>query len=105
MATRKTPAMAKIKPHRKLVKGILRAERARSGLKFEDISAQLASYGIQQSASNLSNKVAAGHMEAGLFLAILDVLGVPGINVRDLIADLKARPPRGSARPRGTKGG
>lgn len=80
------------KKHRELVRDTLRAEKARVGVTFDDLSARLAQSGIQQTPTNLSSKFGRGLMEAGLFLAILDALGVEKLSIPDLIKDLRPRP-------------
>lgn len=77
--------------HREVVRQTLRAEKARRGVTFQQLSDRLSEYGIEQSATNLSTKVGRGVMDAGLFLAILDVLGVDRINIPDLLADIRSR--------------
>jgi hypothetical protein len=58
------------------VRGLIRAEKARLGLSWEDLSLRLKRLGIAQTATNLSTKVARGNMSAPLFLALLKVLQV-----------------------------
>lgn len=62
-------------PLRRYVQGCIRAEKARRGLTFEELSALLAAHGIRQSATNLSTKLGRGDMSARLFVAIMKVLG------------------------------
>ncbi|HVT37390.1 MAG TPA: DUF6471 domain-containing protein [Nevskiaceae bacterium] len=66
------------------VKALLRAEKARSGLTWSAISAQLDRLGVKQSASNLSTKASRGNMSAPLFLAILKITGADELNLRRL---------------------
>ena len=77
-----------MKVHREAVKQLLRVERARAHVSFDQISERLKMHGISQSSANLRAKAARGQMEAGLFLALLDVLGVRTISVPNVIADL-----------------
>lgn len=80
--------MNKLKKHREAVRELLNVERARARVSYPEISARLKEYGIDQSPTNLRNKTMRGQMDAGLFLAVLDVLGVNCIEVPDLIEDL-----------------
>jgi hypothetical protein len=80
--------MSKLKKHREAVRELLNVERARARASYPEISARLRDYGIEQSATNLRNKTMRGQMEAGLFLAVLDVLGVKRVELPDLIEDL-----------------
>jgi hypothetical protein len=81
--------MSKMKRHREAVRELLNVERARARASYPEISERLREYGIEQSATNLRNKTMRGQMEAGLFLAVLDVLGVKQVEVPDLIGDLR----------------
>ena len=58
------------------VRALIRAEKARLGLSWEQLSLRLKRLGIEQTATNLSTKVARGSMSAPLFLALLKVLQV-----------------------------
>ena len=51
-----------------LVKGILRAEMARRGMTYEQLSQRLAELGIQDTAVNIRNKVARGGFSAVFFV-------------------------------------
>ncbi|NKF23908.1 hypothetical protein G7Y82_16460 [Solimonas sp. C16B3] len=81
-----------MKEHREVIKRIIRVERARAGVTFDEISRALARAGISQSSSNLRAKASRGQMEAGLFLAVLDALGVRSIDIINVIPDLQRRP-------------
>ncbi|TJY57325.1 hypothetical protein E4T66_18135 [Sinimarinibacterium sp. CAU 1509] len=79
------------KQHRELVASTLRAEKARAGATFGELSERLKACGIQQSGNNLKSKFARGQMDAGLFLAILDALGVRTLDLPDLLKDIEPR--------------
>jgi hypothetical protein len=69
---------------KRFVQGGIRAEKARRGLTFAELSRALAEIGIRQSATNLSTKVGRGDMSASLFLAIMKVLGCGKLDLRAL---------------------
>jgi hypothetical protein len=73
------------------VRGIIRAEKARMGLSWNDLSAELAHLGIAQSATNLSTKVARGTMSAPVFVALLKVLQVQSLDLQTLKLTKAAR--------------
>ncbi|MBL6751141.1 MAG: hypothetical protein ISP90_11495 [Nevskia sp.] len=79
---------------KRFVQGSLRAEKARRGLTFEQLSRALAEQGIRQSATNLSTKVGRGDMSARLFLALMKVLGCQRIDLRELDIRQAGTPPR-----------
>lgn len=85
--------------HRELVKQVLRTEKARRNVSYAEISERLKEYGVIQSATNLSSKASRGLMDAGLFLAILDTLGVVKLDIPDLFADLPPRSTKKAASP------
>ena len=58
------------------VRALIRAEKARLGLSWEELSLRLQRLGVTQTATNLSTKVARGSMSAPLFLALLKALQV-----------------------------
>lgn len=74
--------------HQRIISQTIRTEKARRGVTFDQISAELAQHGVIQSPSNLRTKASKGVMNAGLFLAILDVLGVDELRIADLVKDI-----------------
>ena len=68
--------MARPPQLRKFIQGVIRAEKARHNLTYEDLSRRLARHGIQQTPTNLSTKIARGDMSAQVFIALLKVLEV-----------------------------
>ena len=58
------------------VKGILRAEMARKGMTYEQLSERLADLGVKDSAVNIRNKVARGSFSAVFFVQCLDAIEV-----------------------------
>lgn len=79
---------------KRFVQASLRAEKARRGLTFEQLSQALAEQGIHQSATNLSTKLGRGDMSARLFLALMKLLGCQRIDLRELDIKPAAVPPR-----------
>lgn len=72
-------------PHlRNYIQGLLRAEKARHNLTYEDLSRRLARLGIQQTPTNLSTKIARGDMSAQLFIALLKVLEVKSLSLDEV---------------------
>jgi len=59
---------------REFIQGTIRAEKARQGITFTELSSALMALGIDQTSTNLSTKVGRGNMSAQLFLAIMKVL-------------------------------
>ena len=70
------------------IQGLIRAEKARRKLTFEDISLRLRQYGIQQTPTNLRTKLGRGDMSAQLFLALMKVLELRNLRLDEL--ELKA---------------
>jgi hypothetical protein len=68
--------MAKNDAAGRYIQGLIRTEKARLGLSFEDISVRLRQYGIRQTATNLRSKLGRGDMGAQLFLVLMKVLEV-----------------------------
>jgi hypothetical protein len=66
------------------IQGLIRAEKARRNLTFEDISARLAACGIRQTPTNLRTKLGRGDMSAQLFLALMKVLELRSIPLEPL---------------------
>ena len=59
-----------------LVKGLLRAEMTRRGIKYEQLAEKLAELGVKDSAVNIRNKVARGGFSATFFVRCLKAMGV-----------------------------
>ncbi|MDR3414728.1 MAG: DUF6471 domain-containing protein [Nevskia sp.] len=76
--------MAKNPELGRYLQGLIRAEKARHNLTFEDLSQRLARHGIRQSATNLRTKLSRGDMSAQLFLALAKVLGLRSIALGEL---------------------
>lgn len=57
-------------------RGILRAEIKRRNLNYEDLVKKLAEIGVEETARNLSNKIARGGFTAGFFVMCLEAIGV-----------------------------
>lgn len=72
---------------RAFIQGSVRAEKARQNLTYGEVSERLRRHGIRQSATNLSTKVGRGDMSAQLFLALMNVLGHPVIDVRGVLGE------------------
>jgi len=66
------------------IQGLIRAEKARRKLTFEDISQRLRQYGIHQTPTNLRTKLGRGDMSAQLFLALMKVLELRSIRLDEL---------------------
>jgi hypothetical protein len=66
------------------IQGLIRAEKARRKLTFEDISQRLREHGIVQTPTNLRTKLGRGDMSAQLFLALLKVLELRSIKLEEL---------------------
>ena len=78
------------------IQGLIRAEKARRGLTFEDISQRLRLYGIRQTPTNLRTKLGRGDMSAQLFLALMKVLELRAIRLEELeLRVVKGRRGRG----------
>lgn len=71
--------MAKQPETARYIQGLIRAEKARRNLTFEDLSARLAACGIRQTPTNLRTKLGRGDMSAQLFLALMKVLELRAI--------------------------
>jgi uncharacterized protein DUF6471 len=57
-------------------KGLLRAEMARRGLTYQQLTEKLAEIGVKEDEHNLRNKVARGKFTAAFLLQCLQALGV-----------------------------
>jgi hypothetical protein len=77
-------AMAKHDAARRYIQELIRTEKARLGLTFEDISVRLQAYGIKQTPTNLRTKLGRGDMGAQLFLALVKVLEVESLDLAQL---------------------
>jgi len=76
--------MAKHDAARRYIQELIRSEKARLGLTFEDVSVRLRAYGIRQTATNLRTKLGRGDMGAQLFLSLMKVLEVEELNLERL---------------------
>jgi hypothetical protein len=76
--------MAKNAAAGRYLQGLIRAEKARHNLTFEDISQRLRQYGIRQTPTNLRTKLGRGDMSAQLFLALMKVLGLRSVPLEGL---------------------
>ena len=56
-------------------RGILRAEIKRRNMSYENLAQKLAEIGVEDTAKNLSNKIARGTFTAGFFLMCLEAIG------------------------------
>ncbi len=64
-------------------KGILRAEIKRRDLSYDDLAEKLAEIGVEDTAKNLSNKIARGSFTAGFFIMCLEAIGCQVIRLSD----------------------
>lgn len=64
-------------------KGLLRAEMARRNLSYEDLAKALEGIGVEDTAKNLSNKIARGAFTAGFFLMCLEAIGCRTLRLND----------------------
>lgn len=76
--------MAKHDAAKRYIQELIRTEKARLGLTFEDISVRLRAYGIRQTPTNLRTKLGRGDMGAQLFLAWVKVLEVEELGLGKL---------------------
>jgi hypothetical protein len=64
------------------VRGVLKAEIARRGIKYKDLSATLEElYGVKESPQNLSNKIARGTFTAIFMFQVLEAIGCQTITL------------------------
>jgi hypothetical protein len=63
-------------------KRLLRAEMARKGVTYQQLTDRLAEIGITEDEHNLRNKVARGKFTAAFLLQCLEALGVDQVNLR-----------------------
>ncbi len=91
--------MAKHDAARRYIQELIRTEKARLGLTFEDISDRLRAYGIRQTPTNLRTKLGRGDMGAQLFLAWVKVLEVEELALGELqLGAIQAKASKQSAR-------
>lgn len=64
-------------------KGILRGEIKRRNMSYDDLSAKLAEIGHEDTAKNLSNKIARGSFTAGFFVMCLEAIGAESVRIKD----------------------
>ena len=76
--------MAKHAAAQRYIQTLIRAEKARLGLTFEDISVRLRACGIRQTPTNLRTKLGRGDMGAQLFLVLMKVLEVERLELANL---------------------
>lgn len=69
------------KEYQDKAKGLLRAEIARRNLSYEDLAQKLAAIGVEDSARNLSNKIARGGFSAGFMLQCLEAMQVEALRL------------------------
>lgn len=64
-------------------KGLLRAEIKRRNMNYDQLAAKLAEMGINDTAKNISNKIARGSFTAGFFVMCLEAVGCKIIRLSD----------------------
>lgn len=69
------------KEYQDKAKGLLRAEIVRRNLSYEDLAQKLAAIGVEDTARNLSNKIARGGFSAGFFLQCLEAMKVENLRL------------------------
>ena len=69
---------------RKVVKRLLKAELAKKGIKYQDLSDKLSAVGVDQSADNLRNKINKGILGSDLLFQIIFVLNIKQIKCEDI---------------------
>ncbi len=69
------------KEYQDKAKGLLRAEIARRNLSYEDLAQKLAAIGVEDTARNLSNKIARGGFSAGFLIQCLEAMGVESLRL------------------------
>src|SRR5581483_2470131 len=92
--------MAKHDAARRFIQELIRTEKARLGLTFEDISDRLRRHGIRQTPTNLRTKLGRGDMGAQLFLTLVKVLEVEELALDKLRPAVVAREARSATRGR-----
>lgn len=63
-------------------KRLLRAEMARLGLTYQQLTDKLAEIGVKEDEHNLRNKVARGKFSAAFLLQCLDAVGTKEVSLR-----------------------
>ena len=58
------------------VRRLLRAEMARRGITYRDLTERLAAIGVQDTSGNLRNKVSRGRFSAAFLVQCLNAMGV-----------------------------
>ena len=86
--------MAKNDAAKRFIQALIRTEKARLGLTFEDVSVRLRQYGIRQTPTNLRSKLGRGDMGAQLFLALMKVLEVESLPLDELRLKRERKHPR-----------
>lgn len=64
-------------------KSVLRAEMARRGVSYDELSARLEAVGLELSTQALRSKISRGSFSADVFLKCLMVLGVEILRIKD----------------------
>ena len=70
----------------KWAKRLLRDEMGRRGMTYVDLTAALSAIGIQQTESNVRNKIGRGTFSAPFFLQCLTAMGAETIDLRSVLA-------------------
>lgn len=65
-------------------KGMLRAEIKRRNMSYDDLAEKLKEIGVEDTAKNLSNKIARGGFTAGFLLMCLEVIGCQVVRLEDV---------------------
>lgn len=76
--------MAKHPELHDFVQQTLRVAKATAGVNYREISERLAAFGMHQTPTNLTTKLARGDMSAQTFLAILRALSVDNLDLSTL---------------------
>ena len=69
---------------RRFIQGVIKAEKARQNLTYDDLSERLAACGIRQTPTNLSTKIGRGDMSAKVFLALLKAMNLRSLSLDEL---------------------
>jgi hypothetical protein len=64
-------------------KGLLRAEIKRRNMNYDDLAKKLAEIGVNDTAKNLSNKIARGSFTAGFMIMCLEAIGAKAVRLAD----------------------
>ena len=65
------------------VSGLLRAEIARRNLTYGQLSEMLAEIGVQESESNIANKMSRGTFAAAFMIQVLDAIGCRVLRLKE----------------------